>query len=313
MSDVEKRTLWDCLYLQSAETADLLAHVKARAAQPWVYPLFCFAAYTGTRRAEMLRVLVADVDFDGKTVLIRGPIEAPGGDDRLESLVVAANLGHIDGLLILGGNPVYDAPADSGFVAALAKIKFKAHLSQYENETSKLCDWYLPESHFLEAWSDTRAYDGTVSIVQPLIQPLHDTKSAHELLADLAGKPASGLDILKDFWKTKTLPGDFEKTWEQSLNDGVVPCTKLPTVVPKLEPGLAARLGPEPGKLDGFELVLRPDPTIWDGRYANNGWLQELPKPVTKTTWENTVQMSVATAQKVKVQNGDVVELRYAT
>jgi molybdopterin-containing oxidoreductase family iron-sulfur binding subunit len=251
----------------------------------------------------------------GKTVLFTEPTECRSGNRRSDTHTLAAlvdemNAGRVDLLLILGGNPAYDAPANSGFPEALGKVKLKAHLSLYENETSALCDWYLPESHYLEAWSDARAYDGTASVVQPLIQPLHDSKSAHELLAQIAGKPATGLDIVKGFWETQHLPGDFEKSWEQSLNDGLIPGTKFATVEPKVVAGLAGRFGPEPGRLDGIELVLRPDPTVWDGRYANNGWLQELAKPVSKTTWENTVQLSLATAGKLKLQNGDLVELR---
>ena len=195
-------------------------------------------------------------------------------------------------------------------------------MSLYNNETSELCDWHIPEAHYLESWGDARAYDGTVSIIQPLIAPLYDGKSAHELLAVLSGEAGSSAhDIVHDYWKKQKPRNDFEVFWNTTLRDGVMAGTVLPpkTVSAKADLNAPEAVSGATGKTNGasstsagrLEIVFRPDPTIWDGAFSNNGWLQELPKPSTKLTWDNTAIISVATAQRRGVVNGDVVELKY--
>ena len=235
------------------------------------------------------------------------------------------NAGSVDALIIVGGNPVYTAPVDLQFADAMAKVPFRVHLSLYDDETSALCHWQIPEAHFLESWSDARAYDGTVSIVQPLIAPLYGGKSAHELLAAMSDRPEqSPYDIVRGFWSKGALTPAFETSWRRWLHDGVMPNTALSPKPVTLRTGLLDQAGGATTSGGGFEIAFRNDPTVLDGRFANNGWLQELPKPITKLTWDNAVIVSPATAERLQAtgvasfQGGehgqiisDIVELRY--
>ena len=171
----------------------------------------------------------------GKTVIYTDPVDANpvNQNDSLKDLVADMRSGKVDVLIILGGNPAYDAPADLGFADALKNpnIPFRVHLGLYQNETAELCQWHVNEAHYLEAWGDVRAYDGTVSIVQPLIAPLYNGKSAHELVAMLSGQSeSSGHEIVQAYWKTQHSGADFDKFWRKSLHDGWVEGT---TFAPK--------------------------------------------------------------------------------
>ncbi|MES2462839.1 MAG: TAT-variant-translocated molybdopterin oxidoreductase, partial [Armatimonadota bacterium] len=247
----------------------------------------------------------------GTTVIYTAPVEAniDNGVASLKALGDAANAGRVQSLFILGGNPVYNAPRDLNFADALIskdgkkKIPLIVRLGQYEDETSAYADWHVPEAHPLEAWSDARAFDGTVSIVQPLIAPLFDSRSVHEFLAELIGQPKPGYDILLAHYRANYRPTGavaFEKWFQTVLHDGVVPNTALPAVAVTAPTGLLARL-PAPAAGSGLEIAFRLDPTVWDGRYANNSWLQEIPKPITTLVWDNAAIISPATAQKVNL------------
>ena len=158
----------------------------------------------------------------GATVHYTEPLEVESVDQResLSALVADMNAGQVESLFILGGNPVYDAPVDLDFAAALDKVGYRVHLGLYDNETSELCHWHIPESHFLEAWSDTRAHDGLATIVQPLIRPLYKSKSAHDLLAVLTGQPGvPDLDIVRQYWEGQGLGAI---AWRRALHDGFV-------------------------------------------------------------------------------------------
>ncbi len=251
----------------------------------------------------------------GKTVHYTDPIEVESVDQSqsLRELVNDIRAGQVDLLVILGGDPVFNTPADLEFGQALQMVEFRAYLGMYENQTSNLCHWHIPESHYLESWSDARAYDGTVSIIQPLVEPLYGTKSAHELLGAMNGQTGRPvLDTLREYWANQAVAGDFEEFWLQSLHDGVLSDTALPakTVTPnknlRIPTGIGRGLQEEE-----LELVLRPDPLIWDGRFANNGWLQETPNPITKLTWDNAALLSPATAKRLGVQNEQIVHLNY--
>jgi len=242
----------------------------------------------------------------GQTVVYTDPIEADSGNqiDSLRQLTNDMAAGQVDVLLIIGTNPVYTAPADIGFAKALEKVKFKACLGMYEDETSVLCEWHLPQTHYLEEWGDLRAYDGTVSIIQPLIAPLYFGKSAIEVLALVLGDTDSGgHKLVRDYWM-KTAPlasgsvNDFEDHWEEALEKGIIANTAAPNVQPTLRPE-AANPPETPASNTGYEIVFRPDPTVWDGMFTNNGWMQELPKPLTALTWDNAAMMSPATADKL--------------
>jgi MoCo/4Fe-4S cofactor protein with predicted Tat translocation signal len=251
----------------------------------------------------------------GTTVIHTDPIEANPVNQvaAMRELVADMNGGAVDLLVILGGNPVYDAPTDLRFGDALAKVAFSAHLSLYADETSAKCQWHIPEAHFLEAWADARAFDGTASIVQPLIAPLYGGKSAHEVLAIIEGTPGrSGYEIVRDTWKALSRTNgvlDFERFWRTAVHDGVIAGTAAPAKSVAVGDVFAA-IGTGPVVGNGLELAFRPDPTVYDGRFANNGWLQETPKPFTKLVWDNTVQVSAATAARLSVVNEDVVTVR---
>jgi molybdopterin-containing oxidoreductase family iron-sulfur binding subunit len=218
-----------------------------------------------------------------------------------------------DTLVILGGNPAYYAP-DAYFCRALRGIQNSVHLSPYEDETSLLCQWHLSQSHFLEAWGDARSYDGTLSIVQPLIEPLFDGRSAIEVLAMIAGDPAGteggGYEIVRRTFRS--LPGApfSEWKWKKALADGIVDGTawKPATLEPLPPAALAQAIGTLPPPED-YELVFFTDGKVYDGRFANNGWLQELPDPMTRLTWGNAALVNPATAERLGVESDDVVAL----
>jgi MoCo/4Fe-4S cofactor protein with predicted Tat translocation signal len=257
----------------------------------------------------------------GRTVGYTEPVEARPTDQlaSLRELASDMEAGRVEVLLILGGNPVYTAPADLEFANHLMakgdrgrdRVPLRIHLGLYQDETAVRCHWHLPEAHYLEAWSDARAYDGTASIVQPLIAPLYGGRSAHEVLAALAEEPERlGYEIVRDtwrdYWQKQRGSGGFEQFWRTALHDGLIKGTRFPSRSVTLQAGWAkSAAGAKAGgdgdaKGDGeLEIVFRPDPTIYDGRFANNGWLQELPKPVTRLTWDNAVFISPRTAKRL--------------
>ncbi|HEX6187000.1 MAG TPA: TAT-variant-translocated molybdopterin oxidoreductase [Pyrinomonadaceae bacterium] len=290
----------------------------------------------------------------GKTVFHSDPLEANSVDQTqsLRELVTDIDSGRVETLVIIGGNPAYDTPIDLRLdLNRLNKVKLRAHLSLYNNETSDICHWHIPAAHYLESWGDTRAFDGTVTLVQPLIAPLYDGKTAHEMLALFSDNyDKKPYEIVKEYWRAagaRTTPAnrgnevstgsgsdrvagaggtpanrpppavplpppptpststDFESSWRKWLHDGFIPNTALPakTVAPKSDWASALQnAGGAPAlPANTFELVFRSDPSIYDGRFANNGWLQELPKPLTKVTWDNVAYVSPATAQKLGV------------
>jgi molybdopterin-containing oxidoreductase family iron-sulfur binding subunit len=246
----------------------------------------------------------------GKTVHYTDPVEANpvNAQASLKELVADIQAGQVDTLLMLGVNPVYNAPADLHFKENLLKVRTRIHLSLYEDETAEQCHWHIPEAHFLEAWGDARAYDGTLSIIQPLISPLYDGKSAHEILAVLGGQAGTtGHDIVRGYWQKQKSGADFEQFWQTSLNNGVITDSAFAPKPVKCGSGFS--LGVPNPKAGGIEIVLRPDPSIGDGSFSNNAWLQELPKPLTKLTWDNAAIVSPASARKLHVTNGDVVKL----
>ncbi|MFZ0959896.1 MAG: TAT-variant-translocated molybdopterin oxidoreductase [Terriglobia bacterium] len=246
----------------------------------------------------------------GKTVHYTDPVEANPVNalESLQELVADIQKGEVDTLYILGVNPVYNAPVDLHFKDNLLKVRTRIHLSLYEDETAEQCHWHIPEAHFLEAWGDARAYDGTISIIQPLISPLYNGKSAHEILAVLGGQAGTtGHDVVRSYWQRQKPGANFEQFWQTTLNSGVVADSAFAPKPVKLGSALAGTA--TKASAGGFEIVLRPDPSVGDGSFANNAWLQEVPKPLTKLTWDNAALVSPATAHKLGVANGDVVKL----
>jgi Fe-S-cluster-containing dehydrogenase component len=319
----------------------------------------------------------------------------------LRELVGEINAGQVQMLLMIGeSNPVHTAPADLQFGEAIKKVALRMHCGMFFDETARLCQWHVPAAHYLEAWSDARTIDGTVSIVQPLIQPMYGGKSAHELLATLSDRPErNGYDIVREYWQGRAPQGaqsaqsagaagasraqggqqqaapsltgsnrpagappanptsaqgarggeaaalqragtergsalsgqpgaatqgdraqgagapaaaavnPFELQWRQWLHDGVIAGSAAVVATTPIAPDLAARVTAGT-PIEGVEINFRRDPTIYDGRFANNGWLQELPKPMTKLVWDNAALIAPATAEAQGLQNGDVIAIQ---
>jgi MoCo/4Fe-4S cofactor protein with predicted Tat translocation signal len=243
----------------------------------------------------------------GTTVFHTEPIEARPMD-QLASLVDLANdldAGRVQTIVIIGCNPVYDAPVDLVFSEKLLKAPRRIHLSEYPDETSELCQWHVPMAHFLESWSDARTFDGTASIIQPLIAPLYTGKSAHELIAAFAKDSVTdSYGIVRRYWQKQIGSGDFESLWRRALNDGVIDNTRLAPLDLTLQlAALAGATSAMPATVipadSNCEIAFRADPSVFDGRFANNAWLEELPKPITRLTWDNAAMVSPATAQQL--------------
>ena len=240
----------------------------------------------------------------GTTVYYTEPVEA-NPVNQLESfteLCADMDAGKVNTLLIFGSNPVYDAPHDFDFTTKLQKVEATVLVSTHFDETAQYCKWHVAESHYLETWGDARAFDGTISVIQPLIAPLYHTRSAFEVLAAFTDKPGLKVyDAVRDRLKTAAGSGDPEKFWRKTLNDGVVANSAYApiSVAPKFS---VASLPPAKAIPAGqLEFIFRPDANVYDGRYANNGWLQELARPVTKITWDNAALVSPRLAEKLQL------------
>jgi molybdopterin-containing oxidoreductase family iron-sulfur binding subunit len=288
-----------------ALAADLKRHrsrsliVAGETQSPNVHALVCF-----------LNQALGNV---GETVRYIEPLDAePVAQlESLQDLVSDMEAGKVNFLLILGGNPVYKAPADLRFAERLDKVATRVHLGLYDDETSRLCHWHLPQAHELETWGDACAYDGTLSIQQPLIAPLYEGKSPLEVLAAFSAKPSrTAYEIVRDHWKTVWTGADFESRWRRALHDGLVAGSAAEPKPVTVRNAVVEGLRPMPAAAAALEIAIRPDPTVYDGRFANNGWLQELPKPISKLTWDNAAYISPATAERLGLHNEEVVELK---
>jgi MoCo/4Fe-4S cofactor protein with predicted Tat translocation signal len=251
----------------------------------------------------------------GKTVFYTGPVDANpvNQTESIKDLVAEVRAGKVDLLVIAGGNPVYDAPDDLSLAELLKsnKAALRVHLGLYQDETAELCQWHINQAHELETWGDARAYDGTVSIIQPLIAPLYGGKSAVEFVALLAGQSdATAYDLVRAYWQKQHTGPDFEAFWRRSVHDGWIEGTAL---APRNIEVRTSNFIPitNLAKVDpsAVELNIRRDPSIYDGQFSNNGWLQELPKPMTKLTWDNAVLIGPKMAERLQVKTIDLVEL----
>jgi MoCo/4Fe-4S cofactor protein with predicted Tat translocation signal len=249
----------------------------------------------------------------GKTVVYTetvNPMPSIQNDD-LKALVADMNAGKVDWLVILNANPVYASPADLEFENALSKVKTTVHLGSHRDETGLTTEWHINGTHYLESWSDARAYDGTVSIVQPLIDPLYSGHSAHEIVQALLDNPEiSPYAAVRETWKDKAAGkgADADFGWRKILHDGFIADTAFaPKAVAKPHYNAVANTLQAPA--DTLEVVYRPDPHVYDGRFANVGWLQEIPRPVTNLSWDNAALMSYATLDKIGASEHDVLEI----
>ena len=275
----------------------------------------------------------------GTTVTYAPEIAVNAGDQiaSLRDLTQAIDAGQVALLVILGANPVFTAPADLKFQEKLAKVPLSVAHTMFADETATLCHWNVPLAHPLESWGDARAFDGTVTVMQPLIAPLYEGRTVTEVLSafiqNQSGKSAH--DLVRDYW-TRAQGGGVgswtitdptgepfrspESFWKHVLHDGWIagtaagaaaaaPGSPPPATSSPLPAASAPQAAGNTGS--GLEIIFRPDPTIWDGRFANNGWLQELPKPLTKITWDPTAWVSPRLAESQNLRDGDIIELRY--
>ena len=213
------------------------------------------------------------------------------------------NAGKVAALFALGVNPAYAGPADVNFAELYRRIPVRVHAGTRADETAEISTWHLPLPHRLEDWSDARTPDGTPTIIQPVIQPLYDTRSMHSIVDGITSdQPAYPRDLVRQTWGAELASND---AWNAAQKQGFVQGmeAKRAVAVPAAPAAVAAAPAGE------IEIVFRPDPTILDGRHANNGWLQELPKPLLKTTWENVVALSPALSRHLGVASGDVLEV----
>lgn len=290
----------------------------------------------------------------GKTVFYSEPLEANSVDQTqsLRELVGDIDAGKVDLLIMIGGNPAYSAPVDLRLDKnRLDKVKLRAHLNLYNNETSEICHWHINAAHYLEAWGDARANDGTVTIQQPLLQPLYEGKTAYEVLALFSDNyDQKAYEIVRAYWlgvrsqgsgagtttassstqastanqsnsntsgsrstTPSSSPGDFESWWRKCLHDGFIPNSALAskTVSSKTDLGNSPQTPAPQAQAGSYEIVFRAEPSIYDGRFANNGWLQELPRPLTKITWDNVALVSPNTAKQMGCLPQDHEERRH--
>jgi MoCo/4Fe-4S cofactor protein with predicted Tat translocation signal len=262
----------------------------------------------------------------GKAVVYTEPVAAIPTEQTadLKALVGDMNAGKVQWLVMLGVNPLYNAPVDLGFEAAFNKVPNTVHLGSHLDETGFNAMWHIPKTHYLESWTDTRAYDGTISIVQPMIDPLYEGKSAHDVFQALLDPSISAYDAVVANAKTY-LKGDFAAAWKKSLHDGWVegtafeaktagaPKTQIPFGNDKQNAG-GAEIIPfgndkQKGNSDGVEISFKSDPSLYDGRYGNNGWLQELPKQVTNLSWDNAALMDLSLMEKLGIEENEAVEI----
>ncbi len=266
---------------------------------------------TGTHQSAALHQVVHQINAvlgnTGKTVLHTQPVLAQA--EPFDDLVDAMRQGQVSALIMLDTNPVYTAPADVAFDKLLEKVDLTVQASLHDDETALRSDWHLPLSHPLESWGDARTLDGTVTFVQPTIQRLYDTRSVGEILSTLMhASPSTDFDLLRSHWRKQHTGGDFESAWRDMLLQGFVKGSAFPAQQVQV-----ANVTPDPASSPaggGIEVLVRPDPTVWDGRFANNAWLQETPKPLTKVVWQNVVALPIRLAAQHKLDNGNLVTVQ---
>jgi MoCo/4Fe-4S cofactor protein with predicted Tat translocation signal len=291
-----------------------------------------------SRQAKFLKTIVKDLKVNpGNSLVVAGPRQ-PASVHALACLINATlgNLGQavtftevpdwtpcvpamtqlnadiargeVHTVVILGGNPIYSAPADVDLASALKRVPTTIALGLDEDETASAAKWHLPEAHYLESWSDGRAQDGAASIIQPMIEPLFGGKTAAEVVALIEGfKDQRAFDIVRNYWIRQWPAAQQEKTWRESLHNGVIAGTKAPEVKAAADP--KRPLSFPSTTVQGMEVGFFPSASLYDGRFANNGWMQEAPDPMTKLVWGNAALLSPATARQLGVADGDFLAI----
>jgi MoCo/4Fe-4S cofactor protein with predicted Tat translocation signal len=307
-------------------------------ASTWISPN---VAALSTRAAEFIRAIVKDLDqHRGESLVVAGDNQpdfvhacahlvnvalgnvgktvryvdafdkGEAGSVQLSKLAAAIAQKQVTGLVVLGGNPVFNGPADAKLATRFAEVEDSLYLGHEANETAHACKWTFPRAHFLEQWGDVRAIDGTYSVIQPLIAPLYEGRTDAELLSLLAGKPKKAYDLVRETAGTLFGQEDFERRWRRALHDGLWPASELPAVElgqPTMDHFTAMSVPGLTGA--GLEVTFHPDPHTYDGRFANNSWMQELPDPMWKQVWGNVALFSEATMKRLGLVEGDLVNL----
>jgi len=293
--------------------AALAKDLKASAGKSAVIP----GLYQDPSVTALAMAINAALGNVGKTAVPTPQAGIPLPSDQIagiKSLVADLNAGKVDWLVILNSNPIYSAPADLEFAAAFDKANIVAHLGSHLDETGLISHWHIPSAHYLESWSDARSYDGTVSVVQPLIDPLYGGKTAHDVLQALLNEPmVSAYEAVRATWKP-VIKGDFETGWRKALHAGWIEDSVASNAsgIGAAAGGIAQSAIPAPSSKDALEIIFRPDPNVYDGRWSNVGWLQELPKPVTNLSWDNAALVSGATLTKLGLEEDNIVEITVA-
>ena len=257
----------------------------------------------------LVRSLNEKIGAAGNTVDHLPPLAWDARAGTLQELADDMHAGRVTTLVILDTNPVYDAPGELGFAQALAKVRWSVHCGSYRDETADACRWHVPLSHAFEQWSDALAHDGSACIVQPAIAPLYDTRSMHELVALLGGDDVrDGHAIVQRQWRSRGGAG-FDAFWRESLRRGVIAGSAPPPSAPRTARPVGTQASVPPPPPAGLLAVFAHDPSTYDGRFANNAWLQELPRPFTKLTWDNAAFIGPRTAADAQVRTGDVVRI----
>jgi MoCo/4Fe-4S cofactor protein with predicted Tat translocation signal len=291
---------------QQKYLAALAKDLKANAGRSAVIP----GLYQDASVAAIAAAINNALGNVGKTVSIPSEPLNPLPSDQIadfKALVADLNAGKVDWLIILNANPIYSSPGDLDFESAFNKAGTVAHLGSHLDETGRLAHWHIPAAHPLEYWSDARSYDGTVSVVQPLIDPLYGGHTAHDVFQTLLNEPLlSSYQAVRETWKP-AIKGDFETGWRKALHAGWIENTAFDKAG---KPAAAAPASiPAPASKDAIEVIFRPDPNIYDGHFANVGWLQELPKPVTNLSWDNAAIVSGATLTRLQLEEQDIIEI----
>lgn len=245
---------------------------------------------------------------------------AEGGESSslasLAALKDAIQAGKVNTLFLLDSNPVYTTPSDFDFSTLLGKVEHTIQLSEYVDESTAYAEWHLPEAHFLESWGDACSVNGTKSVIQPMIEPLFGGQTKSEVLAMIvSGLEKRSYDVIRETWQDLLESSDFETEWQMVLHDGAWKssqgkASRIDLSVSKIRDAWnASVMNMESLSAENLEIVFHPSPALYDGRYANNGWMQELPDPVTKIAWDNAALISPATAEALEVKQGDVVTL----
>jgi MoCo/4Fe-4S cofactor protein with predicted Tat translocation signal len=305
---------WSWTAEQQAFLASLVKDLKANPGKSAVLP----GLYQDQSVYELALAINAALGNVGKAVFVSQDTVNPLPSSQLadlKSLAADLNAGKVDWLIMLDSNPIYTAPADLDFASAMGKAQMLVHLGSHVDETGQIAHWHINSAHYLESWSDCRAYDGTVSIVQPMIAPLYNGHSAHDVLQPLLNEPMlSAYAAVRETWlpviqKNETVPGDQEMAWRKVLHDGWIEGTAFDkTKGAKVDAAFHGKV-PAPAPKDSLEIIFRPDPHVYDGRFSNVGWLQEIPKPITSLSWDNGALMPGALITKLGVGEEDIVEM----